>query len=174
MLSGAVVAAVRFAPVAWRGAWAALLLTAGATAAVLAAIVGGQGIGPVLLWLLVAFSASLVARGALWRLALQHGHLGPGGLQVGAVEGRLAAVSVLTGVLLAILIVLLFVGLLCLAYAAASAGRGFDPANVATWGSAVDSRGRVVMSVATMAGAGAIVLAAVRISLADAVCVAGG
>ncbi len=33
-------------------------------------------------------------RAAPWRLAPQHGHLGPGGLQVGAVEGRLAAVSV--------------------------------------------------------------------------------
>jgi hypothetical protein len=173
MLSGAVIAAVRFAPTAWRGAWAALLLTAAATAAALTAIAGGQGIGPAPLWLLAAFGLSLVARGALWRLALQHGRPGPGGLQVGAVEGRLAAVSALTGVFLAILILLLFVGLLCFAYAAASAGRGFDPANVVTWRKAVDARGRLVVSVATMAGAGAIVLAAIRISLAEAASVAG-
>jgi hypothetical protein len=89
------------------------------------------------------------------------------------VEGRLAAVSTLTCVFLAILILLLFVVLLCLAYAAASAGRGFDAANVGTWGKAVDARGRLVVSVATMAGAGAIVLAAIRISLAEAASVAG-
>jgi hypothetical protein len=174
MLLGAVIAAVRFAPIAWRGAWGALLLTAAATAAALAAIVGAHRIGPAHLWLLAAFRLSLVARGALWRLALQLGRPGPGGLQVGAVEGRLAAVSALTCVFLAILILLLFVGLLCLAYAASSAGRGFDPANVTTWGKAVDARGRLVVSVGTMAGSGAIVLAAIRISLAEAASVAGG
>ena len=174
MVSDAVIAAVRFAPVAWRGAWAALLLTAAATAVALAAIVRGRGIGPAPLWLLGAFCLSLVARGALWRLALHHERSGPGGLQVGAVEGRLAAVSALTGVFLAILILLLFVGLLCLAYAAASAGRGFDPANVATWGKSVGAQGRLLVSVATIAGAGAIVLAATRISLAEAASVARG
>jgi hypothetical protein len=172
ILSGAVIAAVRFVPTAWRGAWAALLLTAAAIAAALAAIEGAQGIGPPPLWLFVAFGVSLAARGALWRLALQHGRPGPGGLQIGAVEGRLAAVSALTCVFLAILILLLFVALLCLAYAAASAGRGFDAANVGTWGKAVDARGRLVVSVATMAGAGAIILAAIRISLAEAASVA--
>ena len=174
MLSGAVIAAVRFVPTAWRCVWAALLLTAAATSAALAAIASGQGIGQTALWLLAAFSVSLVARGALWRLALEQGRPGPGGLQVGWVEGRLAAVSALTCVFLAILILLLFVGLLCLAYAAASAGPGFDAANVATWGKAVDARGRLVVSVATVVGAGAIVLAAIRISLAETVSVASG
>jgi hypothetical protein len=174
MLSGAVVAAVRFAPIAWRGAWAALSLTAVATAAALTAIAGARGIVPAPLWLLTAFASCLVARGALWRLALQHERPGPGGVQFGAVEGRLAAVASLTCAFLAILIALLFVALLCLAYAAASAGRGFDAANVATWGKAVDARGRLMVSVATIAGAGAIILAAVRVSLAEAASVADG
>lgn len=141
--------------------------------AALAATHGAQGIGPATLWLIAAFGLSLVARGALWRLALQHGRPGPGGLQIGAVERRLAAVSALTCVFLAILTLLLFVALLSIAYAVASAGRGFDPANIGTWGKAVDARGRLVVSVATIAGAGAIVLAAIRISLAEAASVAG-
>lgn len=173
MLFGAVIAAVRFAPTAWSGAWGALLLTAAAMATAVAAMVGVQGIGLAPLWLFAAYALSLVARGALWRLALQRGRPGPGGLQIAAVEMRLAAVSALTCVFLAILVLLLFVALLCFAYAAASAGRGFDPANVASWGKAVDARGRLVVSVATIAGAGAIVLAAIRISLAEAASVAG-
>jgi len=174
MVLGAVIAAVRFARIAWREAWAALVLTAAAVAAALATMEGVEGIGPAPLWWLAAFGLSLVARGAVWRLALNQGRPGPGGLQFGAAEGRLAAVSALIGLFLGILVLLLVVGLLCLAYAAAAAGRGFDPANVATWAKAVDARGRLMVSVATVVGTGAIIVAAIRLSLAEAASVAGG
>lgn len=117
-------------------------------------------------WLLAVVLA-LIARGVLWRLALGQGRRGPGGLQLGAIELRLAAVWLLSAVFLAILALLLFVALLCFAYAVASTGKGFDPAEIATWAPAVDARGRLAMTALAVIGAGALVWAAARISLAE-------
>ena len=162
---GGVVAAARFLPAAWRTSWAALALT-GATLAL--AFAGGGG-----WWLAVAILA-LTARGGLWRLALGEGRPGPSGLQWGRIEGRLAAVWVLTVLFLAILGMLLLVIMLCCAYAAASAGRGFDPAQVATWAPAIDGRGRGLLGAVAAVGGGALTWAGLRTSLAEAASVARG
>ena len=160
---GGVVAAARFLPVAWRASWAALVL---AGVAVALALAGGGG------WWLAMALLALIARGGLWRLALGVGQPGPGGLQWGRIEGWLAAVWALTALFLAILGMLLLVVLLCCAYAAASAGRGFDPAQVVTWASAIDGRGRVLLGVVSAIGGGALTWAALRTSLAEAASVA--
>jgi hypothetical protein len=163
---GGVVAAARFLPVAWRASWAALALAGVAVALALAG--GGGG------WWLAAAPLALITRGGLWRLALGEGRAGPGGLQWGRIETRLAAAWALTALFFAILGMLLLVVLLCCAYAAASAGRGFDPAQVATWTPAIDGRGRVLLGAVAAAGGGAMVWAALRTSLAEAASVARG
>jgi hypothetical protein len=84
----------------------------------------------------------------------------------------LATVWALSALFLAILLLLLLVVLLCSAYATASAGRGFDPANVSTWASAIDARGRLVLSGASVLGVAGFAYASVRISLAEAASVA--
>ncbi|HEY2481902.1 MAG TPA: hypothetical protein VGI30_06870 [Caulobacteraceae bacterium] len=149
------------------------MLTGAGAAASIAAGSGRETTGGVA-WLLLTLLLGLVARGALWRLALAKGSPGPGGLQIGMVEVRLAAAWALTIVFLTILGLLLVTGLLCLVYAIASAGRGFDPANAATWAGAVDNQGRLVTGAGMIAGAAALVWAAIRISLAEAASVAKG
>jgi hypothetical protein len=167
-------AAVRFMPAAWRAAWAALLLVTGILAGWLAAIGRGPAVLPSAVWLLLAMAAMLAARGALWRLALRREGRGPAGLQWGAVEVRLAAVWALWGLFLAVLALLLFVVLLCAAYAVASAGSGFDPARVMTWAPAIDARGRVLLGTVASLGAAGMIFAAVRVSLAEPASVARG
>jgi hypothetical protein len=78
----------------------------------------------------------------------------------------------LTALFLAILGLLFLVVLLCCAYAAASAGRGFDPAEVVTWAPAIDARGRVLLGAAAAVGAAGMTYAALRTSLAEAASVA--
>jgi hypothetical protein len=168
----AIGAAARFLPTAWRRAWAALALTVMAVSASVASVIGAGSLGAPSAWLLAAGALSLVARGGLWRLALNQGHPSPGGLQIGAVEARLAAVWALSGLFLAILLLLLLVVLLCCAYATASAGRGFDPASVSTWARAIDARGRLALTGATLLGVAGFVYALLRISLAEAASVA--
>jgi hypothetical protein len=143
-------------------------------AVVLAAwMLAAQGVGlglPAPLWLAAVGGATLLARGALWRLVT-----GPAIARVdrfGAVELRLAAVWALSVLFLAVLAVLLLVALLCFAYAAASAGRGFDPANVVTWAPAVSQKGGLLVSAAAILGAAGLVFAAARISLAEAASIA--
>ncbi|HEY7851790.1 MAG TPA: hypothetical protein VIB82_02370 [Caulobacteraceae bacterium] len=161
-------------PTAWRGAWAALLLAAATLAGWLAAVGGAASLFSAPVWLGIAMAAMLVARGALWRLVLAREGRGPGGLQLGAVEARLVAVWALSGVFLAVLALLLFVALLCFAYAAASAGPGFDPARVMTWAPAVDGRGRILLGAVAALGAVGMIFAAARVSLAEAASIGGG
>ena len=171
---GAMAAAISFVPAAWRGAWAALGLATVALALWLMATSGGRMLLPAPVWLVLALAAMLVARGALWRLVLARPGRGPGGLQLAGVEGRLASVWVLSGVFLGMLLLLLFVAVLCVAYAAASAGRGFDASRVLTWAPALDGPGRMVLGAAAAAGAAGVAFAGARISLAEAASVARG
>ena len=159
----ALAAAARFWPPAWKTCWAALAL--GVAALVLALRFGGAT------WL-IAIPVALVARGGLMRLALGLGRPGPGGLQVGRLEARLAAVWALTALFLAILAALAFVVLLSAAYAVASAGPGFDSKEVLSWAPAIDARGRIVLAIAAGAAGVGIGWAWARTSLAEAASVA--
>jgi hypothetical protein len=161
----ALAAAARFWPAAWKSCWAALLLTMAPLA--LAVRFGG-------VWWIAAAAVTLAARGGLLRLALDAGQPGPGGLQFGRLEARLAAVWALTALFLGILAAVAFVVLLAAAYAVASAGPGFDPKQALSWAPAIDARGRVVLGgIATVLGAG-IAWAWARTSLAEAASAAGG
>jgi hypothetical protein len=161
----ALAAAARFWPAAWRACSAALALCTVTLA--LALRFGGMA------WL-VAVLAALVARGGLLRLALGLERPGPGGLQAGRLEARLAAVWALTALFLAVLVALALVVALSTAYAVASAGRGFDPKQVLTWAPAIDARGHIVLGlVAGGAGVG-IAWAWARTSLAEAASSARG
>jgi hypothetical protein len=170
LISGGLAAAARFTPLGWRRVWAGIVLTT---------LLLGLALRPppslaTAEWLVAALIAMLVSRGALWRLALEAGRPGPGGLQVGAIEGRLAAVWGLSALFMAVLAALLFVAMLIFAYAAASAGQGFDPDNVVTWAPAVDEKGRILVSVAALAGVGAMAWASAHIALGEAASVALG
>jgi hypothetical protein len=172
LIVGGVGAAVRFVAPAWRRAWAALILAGFSIGAVLDAV--SWGAAPVwrAAWLGLALLAVVVAQGALYRLALACPGVGRGGIQWGRVEGRLLAVWALTAIFLFILGLLVFVAVLCSAYAVASAGTGFVAADPPTWAPAVDSRGRLVVGVVAMAGAAALLWAKLRICLASAATVA--
>ena len=124
--------------------------------------------------LALALLAATAAQGALYRSALAHPGVGPGGLQWGKVETRLLAVWLLGAIFLFILGLLVFVALLSCAYAVASAGAGFVAADPATWGPAVDARGRWVVGVAATLGAAALIWASLRLRLAPAATVARG
>jgi hypothetical protein len=171
---GGVGPAVRFVARAWREAWAALILAGATTGAFLDA--AGWGAGPVwkAAWLALALLAITVARGALYRSALDSPGAGLSGLQWGRVETRLLAVWLLGAVFLFILALLVFVALLCCAYAVASAGAGFVPADPATWAPAVDVRGRWVLGAVGIAGAAGLLWAQLRLCLASAATVARG
>jgi hypothetical protein len=169
---GGVGPAVRFVACAWRKAWAALILAGVSIGAFRAA--AGWGAGPIwtAAWLGLALGAITVARGALYRSALDRPRAGPGGLQWGRVETRLLAVWLLGAVFLFILALLAFVAWLCCAYAVASAGTGFVAADPATWAAAVDGRGRWVVGAAAGAGAAGLLWAEIRLCLAAAATVA--
>ncbi|MGH7023577.1 MAG: hypothetical protein ACREEB_08310 [Caulobacteraceae bacterium] len=158
-------AAARFLPRAWRSSWAALALTALVVGLALDA--GGAW------WLAVAVLA-LVTRGGLWRLALTGDKPGPGGLQAGRIELRLAVAWLLSGLFLAILAMLLLVVFLACAYAVASAGPGFNAAEVATWRPAIVGRGEALLGAVGVVGLAALAFAAARISLAEPATVARG
>jgi hypothetical protein len=165
IIGGAVVASVRFVPPAWKQCWAALALTALALWAALA--------GAAIAWPL-ALALALIARGGLWRMALDRGEAGPGGLQVGPVEARLLATWLLAMLFLAILALLLTTALLCLTFAVATAGRGFRIDEPASWAGAIRPGGRIVQSFAILAAGIGLVFAAARISLAEPAGVVGG
>jgi hypothetical protein len=158
IIGGALAASVRFAPRAWKQCWAALALTA-------LALWSAQA-GLVIAWPL-ALAMALIARGGLWRLALDAGRTGPAGLQVGVVEGRLLATSLLAALFLAMLALLLTTALLCLTFAVATAGQGFRIDEPASWAGAIRPGGRIVQSFAILAAGIGLVFAAARISLAE-------
>ncbi|HEY1879796.1 MAG TPA: hypothetical protein VGG68_07690 [Caulobacteraceae bacterium] len=160
LVVGGIAAAARFLVRAWTAAWAALALD-------IAVLTLALSLGRPAFWI-AAVAISLMARGALWRLASDHGRLGPGGLQAGILEVRLAGVWVLAGLFLGVIGLLALVALLCSAYAVASTGRGFDQAQIATWGPAIAGRGRLLLGVVGIVGAIGFTYAAARISLAEA------
>jgi hypothetical protein len=160
MILGGLPAAARFLPQAWRAGWISLILAAAGLAY---AFAGRAPVG----WI-AALCLTLIARGGLWRLALVRGRPGPGGLQFGRIEIRLAAVWGLTVMFLAALGLIAFVVLLCGAYAAASAGRGFNPAVVATWAPAISGGGSILLGAIALLCAVGLAYGAARISLAEA------
>lgn len=171
-IGGALAASARFLVPAWRGAFAALLLVILGLTLAIGARLGALGAGAADVWGFATTLLLLVARGALWRLAMGVGRPGPGGLQLGVVEGRLLIVAALRLLFLSVLGLLMFVLVLAVAFAAASSGHGFVVSQIATWAPAVDVRGRVLVTIVTLAGAAGIAWAALRISLAEAATVA--
>jgi len=165
---GGLEAALRFLTPAWRGAWAVLTLASVLFGVCLATRPGYPHLGCIALALL----AAVAAQGALYRLALGRELPGPAGLQWGPVEWRLLAAAVLIAAFLFVLSLLVFVVVLCLAYAVASAGKGFVASDVATWAPAVDGRGGAVASGVAVIGALGLAWAAARVSLAGAASVA--
>lgn len=174
LIIGGVAAAVRLMPAAWRRDRAAIALAAAGWTVWL---IASSGLGQPLLAaasLAALGLAMLVARGALWRLALGQARPGVGGLQLGNVEIRIAAAWILSAAFLGVLALLLFVTLLCFAYAVAFAGHGFNPADAATWAPAVDERGRMVVSAVAIIGVAAMIYGWARISVAEVASVARG
>jgi len=113
--------------------------------------------------------ASVAATAGICRLALG---LGGGGLRWGVDEWRVLASALLMILLAVVLLMLLLVVVLALAYGVASAGKGFVAGQTATWASAVDGRGRLVVGAVALAGMAAIVWVMVRLFLAPAASVA--
>jgi hypothetical protein len=161
----ALAAAARFWPAAWKVSWASLALSMATL--VLALRFGGSA------WI-AAIPAALVARGGLMRIAFDLQPPGPGGLQVGRPEARLAAVWILVALFLAILAALAFVLLLSVSFAVASAGPGFNSKSVMTYGPAIDARGRIVLAITALAVGAGIAWAWARTSLAEAASMSRG
>lgn len=120
-------------------------------------------------WPAFAVAASLVASASLYRQAVSGR---AGGLFAACV--RLAAVWLLSLAFFAVLAALLLVVFLASAYAVASAGVGFDPAQVRTWAPAIDDRGRVVLGLIAAFGLSLLGWAMSRIALASAATSASG
>lgn len=80
----------------------------------------------------------------------------------------------LAALFVGVLALLVFVALLAGAYAAASAGPGFDPAQVNTWAPAIQGGGRWLLGGLALAGAAGLIFAAARISLAEPASLAHG
>lgn len=157
-------AAWRFLVPAWRRGWGAMLCAG----AVLGAVLALQLWRPRSPWrleaLLIAVAAAVMAQGGLYRLALDRGRPGPAGLQWGGVEWRLGAVLGLTAVFLSVLGMLAFVVVLAFAFGVASSGHGFVTATPATWATAVDGRGRVVVAAVGGSCFAGLIWAGVRVS----------
>jgi hypothetical protein len=162
LIAGAPRAAIAFLPVAWKRAWLSILLAV----LTIVLVVASGARGAVGVFVAAAVLAVTIELGALWRLSLGAGRLGFGGLQIGWVEVRLAAVTALSVLFMIILSLLAFIVLLAFAYAAAASGHGFVASNVASWAGAVEDRGRVVLVVVALACAGSLAWAFGRISLA--------
>jgi hypothetical protein len=165
MILGGLAAAVRFLPRAWRATWLVLILAIVMTAL---ALLSGQ----LAAWV-VALAMNLIARAGLWRQAGEAG-LAPGGSPLGSLELRLAAVWGLSAVFLAVIALLILIILLCGAYAAASAGPGFQPANIATWTPAITGSRSAFLGAIAAACAVGFLYVATRISLAEAATVGQG
>jgi hypothetical protein len=155
-------AALNFASPAWRRAWMVLIPTCLAWALALSPVREA-------VWTTFALVCTLMASTELYRIATPES----AGSR-GAVAGRLAIVWLLTLAFFAVLGSLLFVVCLCSAYAVASAGAGFDPADVRTWAPAIDGRGRVVLGVVAVIGTSLLAWAMTRVALAPAATVAAG
>jgi hypothetical protein len=163
LIVGGLEAAGRFVAPAWRGAWGAMLLAGIAWAIWSATRIERPNSAWATVSLFGAALALLAAQGSLWRMALGQGRPAP---RLGRTELRLLIVWLLTVTFLGVLGLLLFVGVLCAAYAVASAGAGFVVADPSTWAPAVDSCGRVVVSILGLSGGAGLVWAASRIALA--------
>lgn len=162
LIAGAPGAAIAFLPRAWKRAWLSIGFVI--FAITLAAAFGAGR--PTGFYIALAVVAVIIECGALWRLALDAGRLGFGGLQVGWVEVRLTAAAALSFLFMMILALLAFIVLLAFAYAAAASGHGFVSSDIATWARAVEDRGRVVVLAVALVCAVCLVWAFGRISLA--------
>ena len=172
LIIGGVGAAYRNIAPAWRGAWAGLIFSGGTTGLWLATAKTSPHAPAAPIWWILTVVAGLMAKGAVFRLAVGRGKPGPGGLQLGRVEFNLIIVALLTFAFLFILSLLFLVVLLCTGYAVASAGPGFVASEISTWFGAIVGRGQVVFGLVALVGAAGMVWAGARISLAAAVTVA--
>ncbi len=161
MMTAGVRSGLAFVGPAWGRAWWLL----GPCAMAFALCATRQG-GPLGFGAAIAFS--LAASTGLYRLLMD---VGGSWLLASA---RMLAAWLLTLALLAVLGLLLFVILLCAAYAVASAGAGFDSSDLRTWASAVDGRGRIVLAVVGFTGVAALLWAMTRVSLGPAATVSNG
>ena len=172
LIFGGVGAAYRNIAPAWRGAWAGLIFSGLTTGLWLATARKASHAPLMLIWWILTGVAGLMAKGAVYRLAVGRGTPGPGGLQLGRVELNLVAVALLTFAFLFILGLLFLVVLLCTGYAVASAGPGFVASEISTWFGAIVGRGQVVFGLVALVGATGMIWAGARICLAAAVTVA--
>jgi len=167
-IPGAVEGAFGVLWLAWRRAGPALLVASVCLGLWLQLGAAGA-IGVKLLGLLIPCLACVAATAAVCRVALGLGGVTP---RWGRDEWRVLASGVLMILLAVVLLMLLLVVVLALAYGVASAGKGFVAGQTATWASAVDGRGRVVVGAVALAGMAAIVWVMVRLFLAPAASVA--
>jgi len=158
----------RFLAPAWRGAWAAI----GLSATLVAFWLTLSAEAPQSPWrpvsLISTLAVLLVAQGGLLKIALHRGEPGLGGLSVSRAHIRLLIVWLLTGVLMAILLLLALVVAFSVAYGVASAGVGFVAGEPLTWPHAVDDRGRVVLGGVALLGVVGLAWAWARVSFAPA------
>jgi hypothetical protein len=155
-------AAWRFTPAAWRRAWAILIPASLTWMVALSPVRAGP-------WTALAVAVTLMASAELYRIAT------PQAVSArGAAVGRLAIVWLRTLAFFAVLGSLLFVVFLSSAYAVASAGAGFDAAEVRTWAPAIDDRGREVLGAVAAVGVSLLSWAMTRIALAPAATAAAG
>jgi hypothetical protein len=169
----AIGAAWRFLATAWARAWAAMLIAATALAAPWALGLWSPR-SPRCLVALAGVAAAAMAEGALYRTALDKGRLGPAGLQWGRPEWRLGAVWGLSAAFLFVLGLLAFVVVLATAFGVATSGHGFVMAAPATWGRAVEGRGRLVLAIVAALCLAGLIWAATRIALGAAASVDRG
>ena len=143
-----------FLPAAWRGAWAALILAAVCLA--LGAFVGHRDPSSSGVLHLLAAMASLAAtvmlRGALFRMALKsvgmdRGAPGPGGLQWTATEWRLLGSGLLVAVLVGFAALMWLVILVAVFIALASANSGVVLADPRSFALPLDVRERLIIFV---------------------------
>jgi hypothetical protein len=144
-------AAFGFLPRAWRSAALAL----GLATALICLYLGFEGRGaggPAALALTPGVLVGVMAKGALYRLALAEtaagapaGRIGPGGLQWGAVERRLLGMTLLLVLLLGFLLLLMLVALVAAAFGFASAGAGFVVSSPQSWREALQGTGGLIV-----------------------------
>jgi hypothetical protein len=164
----AVGGAWRFLAIAWRRAWAAMLITGAALGAPWALGLWSPRSPWRFAALLAAAGAATMVEGALYRLALGSGRPGPGGLQWGRPEWRLGAVWGLTAAFLFVMGLLALVVLFFAGLGVAASGPGFVMRLPTTWAGAVDGPRRLVVAVVGAICLAGLIWAATRIALGAA------
>jgi hypothetical protein len=172
LIVGALLSAVRFLAPAWTRAWGPMTSAVAVMAVAWTLWATSAAWRPLAVAALIV--AALLAEGALYSVALGQRRSGPAGMGLGLAAARIGAVWSLTVVFLFVLGLLAFVVILAFAFAVATSGHGFVMAQPATWATAVDGRGRVVVGVVGSFCLAGLTWAGVRVSLGAAASVALG